>query len=298
MSYRETPRGYLASLLIVAVLAVGFAIDASLGGARAHLLGWLLATAILVGADLLVTYAARSTRTITLTADALTVGDDSVARADIVGADSEIDPALPVLGMSLTRDLPRRTPGLTLALADGTGVVVPTRRPDRLTAALGLDRGSVDIRPATPADLELLDEIDDRADTVFRIAGYDLPDLEPFPSEPVQVFVAGTPAFGFVQIDEVDGLAHIQEVAVVPGRMRRGVGTALVEAACAWAREHGYAAITLTTFAEVPWNGPFYTRLGFRVVPEGELGPRLAARRAHERPIEVVGPRVAMRRDL
>ncbi len=40
--------------------------------------------------------------------------------------------------------------------------------------------------------------------------------------------------------------------------------------------------MTLTTFADVPWNGPYYRRLGWRDLPAAELGPELAAIRRHE----------------
>lgn len=296
MTYREAPRGYVSSLAVLGVLAVGYAIDASLGGARAHLLGWALAAAVLVGIDALVTYAARSTRSIAVTDEAVTVGDDVVPRADIVAVEPEVDATVPVLGMSLTRELPRRVAGLTLLLRDGGATVVPTRHPDRLARALGVAVSAPEVRPAAAADLPLLDEVEARADTVFRIGGYAIPDLEPLDAEARQVLVAGTPPFGFVRLDEVDGCAHIQALAVVPGRMRRGVGTALVEAACDWARAQGYPAVTLTTFADVPWNRPFYERLGFTVVDD--VTPGVAARRLHEQPLEVAGPRVVMRRAL
>ena len=78
-----------------------------------------------------------------------------------------------------------------------------------------------------PADLEHLPEIDLRAESLFRVAGMDLPDL-PFPLDALHesraVFVAGDPPVGFVQIDEVDGNAHVQELAVLPSHMRQGLG--------------------------------------------------------------------------
>lgn len=61
----------------------------------------------------------------------------------------------------------------------------------------------------------------------------------------------------------------------------------------------GAPALTLTTFAEVPWNAPYYRRCGFRVVGGNELTPGLRAIRARE---DTHGldrwPRVCMRRDL
>jgi hypothetical protein len=61
---------------------------------------------------------------------------------------------------------------------------------------------------------------------------------------------------------------------------------------------HGYPAATVTTFADVPWNAPFFRRRGF--VEITELTPELAERRDWERAVGLdgVGPRVVMRRDL
>ncbi len=55
--------------------------------------------------------------------------------------------------------------------------------------------------------------------------------------------------------------------------------------------------MTLTTFASLPWNAPFYERLGFRRLAGAERGGRLAALlRAEER--RGLRDRVAMRLDL
>jgi GNAT superfamily N-acetyltransferase len=112
------------------------------------------------------------------------------------------------------------------------------------------------------------------------------------------VLVAGRPPIGFAQVDELGGLAHLAELDVIPSRMREGIGSALLEAACAWSREHGYRAITLTTFADVPWNAPFYAARGF--VEVRELTPELAEVRDWERArgLDALGRRVAMRREL
>jgi hypothetical protein len=49
----------------------------------------------------------------------------------------------------------------------------------------------------------------------------------------------------------------------------------------------------------VPWNGPYYARLGFTVVPDDEAGPGLLALRSHERAIGLdAWPRQSMRRPL
>lgn len=38
----------------------------------------------------------------------------------------------------------------------------------------------------------------------------------------------------------------------------------MLETAVACAREKGLAALSLTTFRDVPWNAPFYAAFGFR----------------------------------
>jgi GNAT superfamily N-acetyltransferase len=70
---------------------------------------------------------------------------------------------------------------------------------------------------------------------------------------------------------------HLEEVDVDPRWGRRGLGRALVQAACDWAVRAGHPAITLTTFRGVRWNMPFYASLGFDEVAGAEIGPALAA---------------------
>lgn len=81
---------------------------------------------------------------------------------------------------------------------------------------------------------------------------------------------------GFALAAVVGGCAHLQEMDVLPEHGRRGLGQALVEAVVDWARQHGFRALTLTTFRSVPWNAPFYRRLGFRALTPAELTPALA----------------------
>jgi GNAT superfamily N-acetyltransferase len=99
-----------------------------------------------------------------------------------------------------------------------------------------------------------------------------------------------------VLVDEIDGYAHIEQVSVHPGHSRQGIGRMLIDHVGTWATSRGLAGLTLTTFTEVPWNAPYYARLGFRVVTD--LSPGLRALRAHEAAIGLdAWPRVVMRRD-
>lgn len=92
---------------------------------------------------------------------------------------------------------------------------------------------------------------------------------------------AGRPV-GFVLAEVLDGNGHVEEVAVHPDHQGRGLATALLDQVTRWAGTCGFGAVTLTTFRDVPWNGPYYLRRGFRVLDPDEVGPELAARRAEE----------------
>jgi GNAT superfamily N-acetyltransferase len=60
---------------------------------------------------------------------------------------------------------------------------------------------------------------------------------------------------------ELDG--YIGELAVAKHASRRGVGTALIEAADGWARDHGLENLTLHTGAFNDTARAFYAALGF-----------------------------------
>lgn len=156
------------------------------------------------------------------------------------------------------------------------------------------------IRPARPDEFGRLVDIEAVADELFATAG-----IGPLPhSNPdalgaaLHLIVIGDPAYGFARIDEVDGTAHLEQLSVHPDHARAGAGTALLEAACDWAAGKGYATITLSTFADVPWNAPFYARHGFE--PMNDLGPGLRGLRATEKGIGLdrLGTRVVMCRVL
>jgi len=157
------------------------------------------------------------------------------------------------------------------------------------------------IRAAGPEDFATLREIEEEADKLFLDVGigpFTVSEEEDHLARAAVVFVSGDPPVGFACVEIVDDLAHVWQLSVHPTAARQGRGRALVHAVCDWARQHGYPAVTLTTFRDVPWNGPFYGRLGFRELEE--LPPGLRAVRSHERDIgdDDFGPRIAMRKDL
>jgi ribosomal protein S18 acetylase RimI-like enzyme len=99
--------------------------------------------------------------------------------------------------------------------------------------------------------------------------------IEAGEQERAWVAVEGDAVIGFAIATIVDGEGHLDEVAVAPSHGRRGVGRALVEQVEAWTVAQGLTSVTLTTFSDVPWNAPYYERLGYRVVTD--LSPALQA---------------------
>lgn len=71
------------------------------------------------------------------------------------------------------------------------------------------------------------------------------------------------------------GFLHLHELSVDPVHGRRGVGAALVGAVVEAARDAGLEGVSLSTFRFVPFNRPFYERLGFCELAPGDAPPAL-----------------------
>ena len=78
---------------------------------------------------------------------------------------------------------------------------------------------------------------------------------------------------GFIIVSIIEGNLHIDEVDVLPAYGRRGIGRALMKTACSWGQSLGLSHATLSTQANVPWNLPYYQKLGFEVMPSVEWTP-------------------------
>ncbi|ELY2651626.1 GNAT family N-acetyltransferase [Cronobacter sakazakii] len=81
---------------------------------------------------------------------------------------------------------------------------------------------------------------------------------------------------GFINGDYIDGALHILGVAVMRDCQGMGLGKRLMADAICHARAKQLSALTLTTFRNVPWNQPFYARLGFSVISEADMPDALA----------------------
>ncbi|MEU0159064.1 GNAT family N-acetyltransferase [Streptomyces sp. NPDC006261] len=170
------------------------------------------------------------------------------------------------------------------------------------------------IRSARRSDLRLLQDIERAAGEPFRTLGmHSVADDDPPPLDLLESYrrggrcwvatdplaATGDRPLGYVIADPVDGALHIEQISVDPVAARRGVGRSLIDRLAALALEQGFTALTLTTFSDVPWNAPYYLRIGFRVLHEDELTEGLRTIRGEEAQHGLDRwPRVCMRRDL
>ena len=164
------------------------------------------------------------------------------------------------------------------------------------------------VRYATAEDLPRLAAIEQAADE--RFAAIVAPRRWPAPTAgeqraelPGVLLAVGHPVIGFAHLLDLGVVGrsgwHLEQIAVHPSAGRRGLGTMLLRAALGTALDRGHRELTLMTFADVEWNGPWYAREGFVEVTEHErpeAWERLAPLREAERAVglEAAGPRAGM----
>jgi GNAT superfamily N-acetyltransferase len=107
------------------------------------------------------------------------------------------------------------------------------------------------------------------------------PRVRRFIDEGVKVFLlAGSGPDAFAQLDFIasiwaDGsVGHLDELYVVPGRRGNGLGTELMEATLALARERGAAGMEVVTGEDDTVARHLYERFGFSNEIEGEDNAR------------------------
>jgi GNAT superfamily N-acetyltransferase len=153
----------------------------------------------------------------------------------------------------------------------GAAVEIRVADADELPALIDVERRS-SVRFASVPGLEhWVDDITEMSDLA--------PALE---RGMVWVAVAHGAPVGWCYASEVDDSLFVEQVDVLPEHGRRGIGGRLLDTVRAQADARGLAAVTLTTDAHVPWNRPWYEKLGFQVVAPADRGPALAAKVAHE----------------
>ncbi len=163
------------------------------------------------------------------------------------------------------------------------------------------------IRPPSAREVPALRGIERAAGEAFRAVGLpEVADDEPPPLVHLEAFRAAGRAWvacveerpaAYLVAHVLDGCAHVEQVSVDPAFAGRRLGAALIDELAAWAHERELPAVTLTTFRDVPWNAPYYARLGFRqlAAPGPELRAVMAAEAAALPPR---APRIAMTRPV
>ena len=158
-----------------------------------------------------------------------------------------------------------------------------------------------EVRIAKKNEISQLPSIEKSADLLFEEA--EIRNLPPAAGvEALRsskcILVIGNPPKGFIRIDEVGSNAHIEQLSVGRNSMGKGLGGKLLEAGIDWAKEKGYSRITLITFKNIPWNGPFYKKHGFHEL--SNISDCLKKLRKHEKEIGLdnLGDRTVMYKKL
>jgi len=143
------------------------------------------------------------------------------------------------------------------------------------------------VRPTREQDAPLLPAIERSAGQVFRAIpslAWIADDIVQSAQEHLEFVRLGTSwvavdiydrPLGFLNGQVLGREFHICQAAVDRAHQERGYGRALIKAAIDWAKAQKLAAITLTTFRDVPWNEPFYRSLGFETLEVAQLCTRL-----------------------
>ncbi|MFB9236010.1 GNAT family N-acetyltransferase [Plantactinospora siamensis] len=168
-------------------------------------------------------------------------------------------------------------------------MLIRNARDDELALLLDLERAA----GASFREIGMAEIADDDPGSPAELAGYQRAGRAWVATDDTDRPIA------YLIAEPVDGNLHIEQVSVHPDWAHRGIGRALLEHAAAVAAETGAAALTLTTFRDVPWNGPYYRRLGFRYLTEAEESPGLRRIRRHEAEHGLDRwPRACMRREI
>ena len=150
---------------------------------------------------------------------------------------------------------------------------------------------TIRIRPTTLSDVAALSAIERAAAGRFR----DIPELawladgEVIPAEQHLDYaerglswlaLANDQPVGFVLAEAHPSSLFIVELSVDLDWQGKGIGRQLIARVADCARKRGLTALMLTTFRDVPWNAPFYARLGFEMMTR--LTPELRQKREEE----------------
>ena len=150
---------------------------------------------------------------------------------------------------------------------------------------------NITVRPTRPGDVTALPAIERAAGERFR----DYPELAWLAEGEVisaeqhldyaerglsWLALANDQPVGFILAELHASSLFIVELSVHLDWQGKGIGRRLIACVADQARKRGLASLTLTTFLDVPWNAPFYARLGFEMITT--LTPELREKREEE----------------
>lgn len=100
----------------------------------------------------------------------------------------------------------------------------------------------------------------------------------------------GQQPVGFTSAFPMDDVLYVNEVVVDLEAQGKGVGGLLVDALLDWARERKRdegktLRVSLMTYAEIPWNAPWYRKFGFKEVDASTVGPKHAEKMKYDREV-------------
>lgn len=165
--------------------------------------------------------------------------------------------------------------------------------------------GPTDVRTRTPLveDLAQLAEVEAAADTLFERVMDTSTWPKPMSGQeraamPGILLVVGHPVVGFAHVMEVGGHWYLDQLSVHPRAQSQGIGGALLDAAGAAVLRCGGQRVSLRTYANVPWNAPFYAKHGFLVMERSPEWMAPAIQAEDRLDLRAGGPRVSMVRLL
>lgn len=136
---------------------------------------------------------------------------------------------------------------------------------------------------ATPADLPTLVEVDKAAGMLFADTGLLSEDAlnDHVPAEVFEHAIEDSNVItvrheeddliGFALVSLRGGTLYLDQISVHPSHGRKGLGGRLLDWVIDLAKRRGLRRVTLSTFRDLPWNGPFYAKYGFQEIARPKL---------------------------
>lgn len=166
-----------------------------------------------------------------------------------------------------------------------------------------------EITRADPEEIDALIAVNLASDTLFAGTGL-ISEADLGAHVPAEVFdqaIAARDVFvvrwaqqagivGFTLTSERGGTLYLDQISVHPDHGQRGIGRALMRRVFADARARGLRYVTLSTFKDVPWNSPFYRKLGFKPLSGHKITPWMTELEAAQAETLDVSKRCFMRK--